>query len=347
MKKAPPIKNNFTHNNNFDFLRFLAATFVWYGHCYSIVGTQDPLEKLTGFESFGKFGVVIFFIISGYFITQSYDRKQKILPFLQNRFLRIFPALAVLLLLTVFVLGASITTLPLKSYFTDIDTWKYLRSILIFPLKYELPGVFMENPLHAVNGSLWTLKQEVRLYVILGLLGFIGVLNSRFMFFLFLTLLLTSIYGAYSKTDHFLWGKYDDVSLAINLGVLFSGGSLLYLLRNHNILQFKLFILFLGLLFASIDLPQGFSMILWNFSLIYIVIYLGFAKLPLIHKFGAKGDFSYGMYLYAFPLQQLSLYILGFDCNFNHLLILSFSLTLLFAVFSWYLIEKPVMKWKK
>ncbi|MEI7669678.1 MAG: acyltransferase [Pseudomonadota bacterium] len=344
-------KKSIDLTNNFDFFRFFAASLVWYSHCYALTGKQDNLANFSGFESFGKIGVAIFFIISGYFITASFYNRKQILPFIINRILRIFPALIVLVLLSVFVIGAIYTRLNLYDYFTNKETWTYLKIIQIFPQYYNLPGVFLDNPANppiiAVNGSLWTLKYELKFYIAVALLGVLGILQPRLILALFISLFAIRIYGATTEPEMIFGMKWGGFNLTLTLASLFAGGAIMFLWKEKIKLDKWLFILAAFSFYISIFLPPSFSAILWNFSLIYIVIYLGFLRIPLLHKFGNWGDFSYGMYLYAFPMQQISLQILGKNPNFSHFLILSFDLTLVCAVLSWLFIEKPALRFKR
>lgn len=82
-------------------------------------------------------------------------------------------------------------------------------------------------------------------------------------------------------------------------------------------------------------------------ALPYLVIYLAYAPIPLLSRFGKYGDFSYGMYIYAFPFQQLTVYLLGHEIGVFWLTVISLAPTLLLAILSWHLIETPAMKFKQ
>jgi peptidoglycan/LPS O-acetylase OafA/YrhL len=108
-----------THTNNFDILRFLAAIIVLYSHVYSFAKSHDPLYALTNSIGFGELGVAVFFVISGYLITMSWQRNNNILVFLINRTLRIFPALLVVVAFAIFIVGPLFSELSIKEYFVN------------------------------------------------------------------------------------------------------------------------------------------------------------------------------------------------------------------------------------
>jgi peptidoglycan/LPS O-acetylase OafA/YrhL len=96
------------------------------------------------------------------------------------RLFRIWPALIVCVLITVFLLGPAVSALSFRAYFANRETWSYLvRDILLNNIRYTLPGVFQGNHFPgAVNGSLWTLPLEVKCYAMIFLLGCARVFRS-------------------------------------------------------------------------------------------------------------------------------------------------------------------------
>lgn len=153
--------------NNFDALRLLAATVVVYGHAFPLTKTAQVVILGNSVESLA---VKVFFVISGYLISESWLRDPQINRFLIRRALRIFPALIVVVLLSVLVLGPLATTLSIAGYFGNISVLMYLKNIFLYPV-YYLPGVFQSNPYPiAVNGSLWSLPVEFSMYLLTPLL---------------------------------------------------------------------------------------------------------------------------------------------------------------------------------
>lgn len=152
------------HMNNFDFLRFFAAAMVIYCHSFAL-GTgrfdKEPMFVYScGQFHFGTLAVVIFFIMSGFLVTMSFDRSISAGSFFYNRVLRIFPGLVFVVIVTAFLLGPFVSSLPLHEYFTNSHTYSYLMTITLRGHSAHdfLPGVLSRNILpNTVNGSLWTL----------------------------------------------------------------------------------------------------------------------------------------------------------------------------------------------
>ena len=169
-------------NNNFNLIRFVAALAVLVSHAWPIALGADavqPLEALTGY-SLGGLAVFVFFAASGYFITASFARSRSAEVFLLARALRLFPCLAVSLLLVALIMGPLVSTLGLGDYMTHPNTVTFLlRNItLAFP-QYTLPGVFTDQPYPAVEGSIWTLIHEVACYALVFIAGISGLLFIR------------------------------------------------------------------------------------------------------------------------------------------------------------------------
>jgi peptidoglycan/LPS O-acetylase OafA/YrhL len=158
-------------DNNFNLIRFIAASLVLVSHSYPLYfgsDHNDILRQLVGI-SLGTVAVDLFFISSGFLIANSLFRGHDLFGFIKARVLRIYPGLIVSLLLCVFLLGIFFTTLPVKEYLTNIQTYKFLfvNMVLFFGEEATLPGVFESLPwARTVNGSLWTLPFEVRAYAL-------------------------------------------------------------------------------------------------------------------------------------------------------------------------------------
>src|SRR5271163_779741 len=163
--------------NNFDALRLIAAASVVFSYSFLIAeGTQkhEWLIRLTGNQSiFGLTGVFVFFAISGFLVTQSFEETGDPLRFLAKRALRIFPGLFVASALSAFVLAPFVTTLEPAAFFARPEPYKYvIGNTLLDTTVHELPGVmFVNNPVGLeINGSMWTLRVEFIMYLmVLGL----------------------------------------------------------------------------------------------------------------------------------------------------------------------------------
>lgn len=331
-----------TRENNFDFLRFFAAALVLFAHSYPLVGRREdePLTLLIGYEKGGSIAVGIFFVMSGYLIASSWLASSSPQSFLLKRALRIFPALIVAVLLTTFVLGPLVSQLDLSAYLTENGTWTYLQNILLVT-RYELPGVFSGNSFpDVVNGSLWTLPLEVLMYIGVMLLGLTGFLKRRL---IFLPIAVLAV-------GHFwLLGKLGIDSYFIKnickLGMLYYSGAALFLHRDD--IPWRGWIAALLAIALVATFRTAIGPLVYFVALPYLVLYLAYAPLPWVSRFGKYGDFSYGLYIYAFPFQQLSVYLFGPQLGVLGLTLIAFVPTLVFAALSWHLVEAPAMRLKR
>ncbi|MEO7064611.1 MAG: acyltransferase family protein, partial [Dokdonella sp.] len=172
-------------SDNFLLLRVLAAAAVIYGHSYAMVAHRGPPEVFIymgwGVYS-GTIAVDVFFLTSGFLIAGSFLRRRNLLEFIWARALRLLPAYALCVFGCAFVLGALYTSLPLLDYLKDPATRGYAWINLHFntTMAWDLPGVFTDNPRRStINGSLWTLPAEVRMYLFVAIIGALGILSRR------------------------------------------------------------------------------------------------------------------------------------------------------------------------
>ena len=337
------------HNNNINTLRFVGAFLVLFGHSFELTyghgGGFDPVsEWLRGVTAYHAklpgIGVALFFVLSGYLVTRSFENRHNLVAYVEARVLRIFPAVWVALLITVFVIGPAVTSLDLDAYFSHQGTWNYLlTNARLFPgVAFNLPGVFLDNPWPGgVNGSLWTLPVELRMYIIVALLGVLGFLRRTEVFNL-VALLIVAWY--FLAPDNFVLLhelKHE------RLGVYFLLGALFYMnretVRYHwlavAILSAITFLAF-GSKFYNLVFAVWFS---------YVVLYISFHRRIRFPDLGKHGDFSYGLYLYAFPMSQLSIYLLG-AANPWLTALITFVASMILATGSWFLVEKPTLRLK-
>jgi peptidoglycan/LPS O-acetylase OafA/YrhL len=177
-------------DNNFNLLRFFAASLVLLFHCYALIGhhvSELPFPTVVGFMDLGLIGVAIFFAISGFLIAQSVTRSRSILAYVEARVLRIMPALVLATAFCVFIVGPTATTLPQAEYWRDAATWRYFFHTIALGPQWYLPGVFegIAYP-GAVSGSLWTIPVEVWCYVVIGILSVLGIGKLQWAFMVFL-----------------------------------------------------------------------------------------------------------------------------------------------------------------
>lgn len=333
-------------SNNFDFLRLFAASLVIIAHSPIILGSSslpwDPIQAFFGI-SMGRFGVLMFFIISGFLIAMSWEKKKNIVDFALGRVLRIYPAAIVIVLLSVFVLGPLLTTFSIDEYFSNDLTKQYIQDVTLYRMYYFLPGVFELNPISSINGSLWTLPYEFTCYIFLAILGLIKVISKKqIMLIAFVALLLIQVLFSVEINKIVIPIIGIDFKTFYSLFLYFISGSVFYVFREHIKLNILVAVLSAVILYGFKD--TSISLYLSFILLTYIIMFVAFYKPLPFQKFGQYGDFSYGLYLYAFPVQQLIVYFFGDSISLFSMILLSFLFTFPFAYFSWNAIEKPSLK---
>lgn len=339
-------------NNNFNLIRFIAASLVLFSHSYPLalgIGTPEPLSQSLG-VTWGSIAVDVFFIASGFFIAASFTYKSSVKSFIFARLLRIYPALIVVITLSVFVLGPAFTSLDLISYFSDSNTYRYWikDSLIISGITYDLPGVFESNPYpSAVNGSLWTLPYEIKMYILLSLsiIGFEKLkkglrLNTDNM--VRYGVLSLAVIALIAHLINFFIKFYDGKSLQL-FAMFFMGSSFFYF-KNRIPLSHKAGILFIVLLLIS-TLNKSTFATCYTLVITYIVFYLAYLPKGRIRDFNKLGDYSYGIYIYAFPVQQSIAYLIE-DISIIGMIISSFIVTLTLAIVSWNIIEERCLRFK-
>lgn len=328
--------------NNFDFLRFLAASAVVVGHCYWLSGKGDvePVRLFTGSMDTADIAVNLFFVMSGFLIAASWLHSRSVLNFAAKRALRIFPALAVSIIFTALVVGPAATALPQRDYLLDSQTFRYLSNIALIT-QFELPGVFTNNPFpHTVNGSVWTLPYEVLMYATLLLLGLLKAFGRATVLLVPVALIVVHFHLAPS-----LGVESDILRKSTRLGMFFFFGSALYLYRKSLPWNWKvaLALLTLSLLSARTELWLYVHVL----TLPYLTIYLAHLKIPGLSRFGRYGDFSYGIYIFSFPLQQLLMLWFGPQLSLPVFVLISLMISIAVAALSWHLVESPALRLKR
>lgn len=330
--------------NNFDFLRLMFAMFVVITHSYFFCGNADSdlLSQLThGQTTFSYIGVRGFFIISGYLIFLSMQRSSTWQSYYWKRFLRLFPGLAVMLLLTV-CLGIFVYDNSLKSYMLNKTVWTYLpNNLSLYNLQFGISGVLNGD---AINGSLWTIRYEFSLYVLVSLLFFVrnrGMLPRQLLIAAFLVLMFVKFFLFQTQGS---WGYEIGNSNSLNLALFFISGSVLAAFEIEKF-KFKTILLIIsGIILALSFCFTIFSISQFIFFPISIII-IGISSTRYIHSLSDKfGDFSYGIYIYSYPVQIVLVHF--FDFNYTQLIGVTLILSITLGYLSWNLIEKKALEFK-
>lgn len=337
-------------NNNFNLIRFFCAWGVLVYHSSTLaektLSFNDPFFLFFR-ASMGEILVMIFFSISGFLIYRSICRSSSLLSYVIARVLRLLPALVVILSVSILVLGPLVSDLPTYSYFTHPGTWSYFYNLNLFDMAthYTLPGSFSDNPYKgSVNGSLWTLPIEVRMYVVTAVLFYGALLvfkllprlDRKVTQALFVIL---SFFAAFLITEHYLViGNRHELSIFV-FCCAFLIGSVMYAYREVIPLKLSLcLILLFGIHFlqSSHIYPLYLSL-----TITYVTLFVAYIPKGWILNFNKLGDYSYGMYIFAFPVQQSLSY--WTDVGFLGMVFWATLITLFFSVLSWHFIEKPML----
>lgn len=331
-------------SNSFDLLRLIAAMMVIYAHTYNLRGehVHERIQNLMGSEiSFGALSILIFFAISGYLVSLSWLRDPDIERFLQRRLLRLVPGVIVVTLFAVFILGPWLTTLPLSEYFSNPLTWTYLENIFIYPVHYKLPGVFQDNPYpNVVNGSIWTLRLELSLYLIVILLGVTRFMYWRWMGALLAFLCMLGVYSLRYVDILQVIPFHRELLLVVFNGIPFFIG--LFMARNPGSEKVSWLLISMCALAAAVFACHSHTYPLATPLIAYVSIAFAYKFKTNVARYG---DFSYGLYLWGFMVQQTLLHFMP-TLRAVPFFFMACAGSFVFAFLSWHFVEKLSLKLK-
>jgi peptidoglycan/LPS O-acetylase OafA/YrhL len=327
--------------NNFDSIRFWAALSVLFSHAFSLSYGSAAFEPImiatAGQTNLGIVAVAAFFVISGYLITQSFERSRNIRSFVRARALRLLPGLIVVLLLMSFIAGPLLTELPWGDYFGARRVYGYvLVNASLLDFRGELPGVFFSNPLPHVNGPLWTLRYEAECYALVLALGVVGLLNR------YVTLILFSvslIYLAVHNQNDVSQFAHQDHRLAF--ANFFLAGAVVYHWRP----PLKWWAAALCASGCVIALMTGFLWLALHTLFAFLVIFAALSPSVRMPRMAKYGDLSYGIYIFHYPVMQIVIQLTGFT-EWYELIAVSLPIVLILAFMSWHLVEKVALSHK-
>jgi peptidoglycan/LPS O-acetylase OafA/YrhL len=331
------------HPSGFDYLRItLAVAIIAVHSCLTSYGLaandalyDSPLGRLCNLL------VPMFFALSGYLVAGSLQRCRTLGMFLGLRAIRIFPALFVEVILSAFILGPLVTTLPPQSYFSDPLFFKYMLNA-IGDVHFLLPGVFADNPWPGVvNGQLWTIPYELYCYGALAFITLLGLKKWR---------VLGPIFVVVVAIGYLLWvlhGTDSSVLPGTNgvrkpfLVATFLAGVSIYFYREllpwsgwHGV----------AALAVSIALPSlgGYADFLAPVPVAYATVCFGLMNPS--RKMLRGADYSYGIYLYGFAVQQTTMHFLPMAHVWYLNVLISLPIAVLVAAASWHFVEHPASR---
>lgn len=347
------------HQNSLGVIRFVLAALVIVSHAFPLGGFgEDPFLRYTeGQTTLGSLAVAGFFVISGYLIVKS-GASSDTMQFLWRRVIRIFPAFWAVLLFTAFVVGPIAWLLrgdSLATYFTFErgGPFSYITSNWTLKIgHYGINDLFVDTPRgqstgrSTLNGSLWTLWYEWSCYMMIAVFGAFGVLARARVIVPILTgfMLLASALASLGVTELGLVVPLLADKNVIFLGTTFLVGATIGIYSDKIPYDDRLGILS-GLVFGASVFYGGFAF-LGYVAGGYFVLYLG-ARLPKSFQWiGAKNDYSYGIYIYGFLVQQCLAALGVYKLGYWPFMLAALPITFALAWLSWHGIEKRAMALK-
>lgn len=335
--------------NALNFIRLVLAALVIVSHA-AVLGGFEPMSSRIFY--LGMLAVDGFFAISGFLIARSWDRNRSWTRYLWHRILRIFPAFWVCLVVTAFVFGPLVTKLnagSVQGFWSEPGgPLSYVADrVLLISLAPETEMIAGLQGLHypAWNAPLWTLYYEFLCYLWLGLLGSVGLIarnKRRWILAVFVAVWLLTMLRAFAPELGASYLSGLRVESVIRFTFMFLGGTLLYLYSKHIPMNGHLAAVAVVVVGVSVWLLPDYHAI-GGLPLAYLVMWCG-ARLPI--RIGLRTDISYGMYVYAFPTQQLLFALGAASLGWFGYTLLGIAATVPLALLSWYAVERPMLRLK-
>jgi len=344
----------------FDLLRIALAYYIFYGHALWLAGASDGVAAaanapiLAGVAGGGTvfagwtrpFHVAVvpmFFALSGFLVMGSAFRLKRTSTFLAFRFMRIFPALIVEVTLCALMLGPALTSFSLPAYFSDPTLYRYFGNMVGW-ITFKLPGLFLGNPVSGtVNANLWTLPAEFDCYLITALLMATSVLYNRRLFTIALAVVTAVLIPLNIFTD---FAVTPGILPAFAITYYFLVGALFYMWRDRLPAHWLLFVASAAI--GYLLLMNRHTVFIAPMFLTYVIVFFGLVRVPKLPLIGT-GDYSYGIYLYGFPIAQALVAVApGMFVGHRYRLLACATLcACAFAAFSWHVIEKRALALKR
>ena len=338
---AAAMERTNTRSRGFDYIRLILALAVMVWHATFL--THRTAAAATPFNAVVHLILPMFFALSGFLVSGSLLRTRTIREFITLRAIRIMPALAVEVLLSAFVIGVAFTTLPLGDYFSHPLFFNYLRN-LYGDVQFHLPGVFESNPLFLVNVSLWTIPYELQCYAAITALWLVGALPNRKWFLLALIVAAQVALPLRDLLDHDLANplKNNLPGRLLVLGFLYGVAIHFFAAR----IALRWWLAAAAAVACAVFVNWTATLYLIPLPAAYLTVFLGLTDPPKI-PVAMDGDYSYGIYLYAGPMQQAVIALFPAERTMGFNLAVATLPILLFAALSWHLVEKPILGHRK
>ena len=325
--------------NCFDVIRYYLAFVVVFAH-FSVLSGADNFRWITNSGE----AVSGFFTLSGFLVFYSFVKKPSLKDYAIKRIRRIFPPYLFIVVLCVLA-GAFLTVLSPGEYFSSTMLYKYIAANFSFLnfIEPHLPGVFADNEISAVNGSLWTMKVELMLYASVPVVYFFFKRFNK----LAVLLVIFALSIGYREFFMYLYetrGNAVYEMLARQVGaqlVYFYSGTaiLLYFEQFQRYVKYLLpaaLVLYVGRYY--VDVLQFVA----PFSFAILIMGIGY-NVKFLNVFSRIDNVSYGIYLFHFPVIQAIVHFRLHEYSYSLALALALVGTMVLACLSWKFIEKPIL----
>ncbi|MGG7509612.1 acyltransferase family protein [Plantibacter sp. YIM 135249] len=348
------------HRNSLGVIRLVLASAVIFSHAFPLGGWgEDPsLTLMRGQETVGGFAVVGFFAVSGYLIAKSGVRAD-LLQFLWRRVLRIFPAFWTVLLAGALIVGPIIwliTTGGIRGYALPLSGgpvgYMFWNGDLTMR-QWGIHDIFATTTPYGriagasvLNGSLWTLAYEWFCYLLIAVLLVLGALrHARFVVPVLTAALVAIEVLSLNRPD--LIASYlpffaDRFHITLTLAFLYGSCLAMYAkqIPLSNWLGVPAGVIAFTTLFTGSWVLVGYP------AFAYFVFWLAVRLPARVQWIGAKNDYSYGMYVYGFLVQQVTAFFGWYRLGYLPWVLVTIVITAGCAWLSWHGVEKRAMALK-
>ena len=342
MKTSKPIYlSDFSdkRSNNLNFLKFVASLAVIISHAYPLSKGEETVDFLLQVSGqtlgLGGVAVAVFFVSSGFFVSKSIERKNDTIVYLKARLKRLLPPLWFMLIVVILICAVGFTTLSISDYFFNTQFLKYCLNFFLIPI-HSLPSVFDSNVYPSViNGALWTLPIELICYVVLLVIYKLKLFNknSYKIFSIIMVLGFIFVYCIPLPFIIFIRGYMAPF-------FMFYLGSLFWVYKDQIYISRKLYYISIFILIALTLAHFGHLALCLSFP--YIVIYISF-QLPQCGKMLSNlGNYSYGIYLFGWPIQQMVVSAFGGSMSIVLNCFISIPLACLAGILVYNVVEKRI-----
>ena len=341
--------------NSIGFLRWLMAFMVIFSHAGPLggfYGGKDLGTQWSTEQSFGGVAVAGFFFFSGFLITKSRMGRSTTLRFFWRRAMRIIPAWWLTLIVTAFVLGPiswqreAGTSAGYFDATADSPLTYFINNMWLTISQPNIAGMGASTPAGANtwNGSAWTLLFEFRAYILVGILGMVGALANRRIgaIVAFAIIGLAMLQWTYVVPVSSISPAFSDYRVLL-LFAPFALGMLFSLYGDKIIIDDRLAVA--AAIVGIYTYGTGGWLMIGQYLFCYVLMWVAI-RATFLQRWERFGDFSYGIYLSAWPLMQAAAYfdLQRFGWVTYHIIIV--LACHIWAFFSWHLIEKPAMSLK-